>query len=273
MDSAQEVLDDLRDEQVALDEVVAPLREEHWRLETPSPGWTIAHQVAHLAYFDDAAAVAMRDPEDFARSRDELVAAAMSDPSAMDRITLGARLEMGPADLLGDWRAARSHLLEAAGTLDDDRRIEWYGPSMSQRSFLTARLMETWAHGLDVLDALDAAGVGHVQRTGSERLRHVAHLGVVTRGWSYAVRGREAPGAAVRVELLSPTGGTWSWGPDDAADLIEGPAWDFCAVVTQRRHPGDTDLRITGDDAAEWMSLAQAFAGGPSEGPPPRRHR
>ena len=143
----------------------------------------------------------------------------------------------------------------AAASVAADARIEWYGPSMSKRSFLTARLMEAWAHGQDVVDAVDGA------RPSTDRLRHVAQLGVITRGWSYKNRGLEVPTGDVRVDLDAPSGGVWTWGADDAADSITGPAEDFCLVVTQRRHVDETRLVLNGALAREWMELAQAFAG------------
>jgi uncharacterized protein (TIGR03084 family) len=134
---------------------------------------------------------------------------------------------------------------------------------MSAASSVTARLMETWAHGQDIADALGA------RREPTARLRHVAHLGVAAFGFSFRLNGREAPAAPVRVELAAPGGGTWAWGPGGAPDTVTGPALDFCLAVTQRRHVDDTALRITGPVAAEWMGIAQAFAGPPGPGRPP----
>lgn len=264
------VLEDLAAEQEALDAVVAPLDPAAWGLPTPSPGWSIAHQIAHLTYFDHAAAQAMTDPDAFAASRAALIETVMADPDSMDDITLSAYLDLDPSGLLAAWREARSALARAAEELPEGRRVEWYGPSMSARSFLTARLMEVWAHGSDVLGALDDAGVVHAARPDTDRLRHIAHLGVVTRGWSYVVRGDEAPDGEVLVELTAPSGEVWTWGPEEASQSIRGAAGDFCAVVTQRANVADTDLEVSGDLAEEWMSVAQAFAGGPTLGPPPR---
>lgn len=264
------VLQDLLAEHAALDAVVSDLAEADWALSTPSAGWTVAHQIAHLTYFDNAAATAIVDPGSFAQARDQLFAAGLEDPTAVDDMTLGPYLAMRPTDLLEAWRHGRAELESAAATLQDGQRVEWYGPSMSARSFLTARLMETWAHGQDVIDALVAAGVATADREPTDRLRHVAHLGVVTRDWSYVVRGAEAPEDGVRVELAAPSGATWEWGPQEASSVIRGPAVDFCLVVTQRRNVGDTSLEVTGDAAADWMRVAQAFAGGATEPPAPR---
>jgi uncharacterized protein (TIGR03084 family) len=258
MTDVQELTGDLRDEQDSLDAVVADLDEDRWATPTPSPGWTVADQIGHLTYFDGAASLAITDPAAFESSVGELVAT-MRDGSA-DDLTLHRHL--APAELLAAWRANRRRLAEVAAPLDAKARIPWYGPSMSARSFLTARLMETWAHGQDVVDALGA------DRPASGRLRHIAQLGFITRGWSYANRGLEVPEAPVRVELAGPDGDTWSWGPDDASDVVRGDALDFCLVVTQRRHLSDTGLDVVGDAALDWMLKAQAFAGPPTVRPP-----
>ena len=123
--------------------------------------------------------------------------------------------------------------------------------------------METWAHGQDVADALS------VNRPATDRLKHIAHLGVATFDWSFQVRGLEKPDVAVRVVLKGPSGDLWTWGPEDAADRIRGDAEDFCLVVAQRRHFLDTHLEVVGKTAEKWMTVAQAFAGPPAQGPPP----
>ena len=131
---------------------------------------------------------------------------------------------------------------------------------MALSSFATARLMETWAHGQDVADALG------VRREPTSRLRHIAHIGVRTRGFAYALRDKPVPEGDVRVELDAPDGSTWTWGSADAADRVTGPALDFCLVVTQRRHVADTAVKADGPLAEEWLSIAQAFAGSPGAG-------
>ena len=261
MDVADEVAADLAAEQQALDDVVAGLPPELWQAPTSSPGWTVADQIGHLTYFDGTAALAMTDPPAFDRHRRQLLKS-FGDARAMEAATLAVYRTMKPEVLLATWREGRSQLARAAASVPADARIEWYGPSMSKRSFLTARLMETWAHGQDVVDA-----VGGV-RPPSDRSRHVAQLGVITRGWSYKNRGMDMPDGEVRVELTAPSGEVWTWGPDDAADSITGPAEDFCLVVTQRRHVDDTSLVANGALAREWMEVAQAFAGTPTTKPP-----
>jgi uncharacterized protein (TIGR03084 family) len=264
MTDVSTVLVDLVAEQAALDDVVAGLSDEDWRRSTPSPRWTVADQIAHLAYFDRTAAAAIADPERFAELRDELFSGFGGGDEGVDRLTLGPSRSLSPVDLLDHWREGRRMLAEAATTLDDDTRVEWYGPSMGSKSFLTARLMECWAHGQDIVDTVDG------DRPPTDRLRHIAQLGVVTRAWSYANRGEEPPAGEVRVRLDVPSGAEWTWGPEDAESSVDGEAEDFCLVVTQRRHVDDTALDVVGEAARGWLERAQAFAGPPTDGPPVR---
>jgi uncharacterized protein (TIGR03084 family) len=249
-----DVLDDLIAEQETLDRVVAGLGDGQYATATPSPRWNVSDQLGHLTYFDNTAALAITDPAAFAAHRDDLVRS-LADQLAADDITLGAFRALAPAEQLTAWRHGRLDLEAAARTLTDDTRIEWYGPSMGSKSFLTARLMEVWAHGQDVCDAVGAT------RAATDRIRHIAQLGVITRGWSYLVRGEQPPDGDVRVELTAPSGAVWTWGADDAPARVRGPAEDFCLVVTQRRHVGDTRLELVGESARDWMHKAQAFAG------------
>ena len=249
--TAASVRQDLLAEQDDLDTIVAPMAPDRWELITPSPGWTIGDQIGHLAYFDRAAAAAIVDLERFRTMRAEL-ADHLADPAAADEATLSAARAMSPAALLEYWRVGRGELADAASTLADDTRIEWYGPSMGSKSFLTARLMEAWAHGQDIADALG------VERAPTDRLRHIAQLGYITRGWTYANRGLEMPDGDVRVELTAPSGATWTWGPDDAhehGDRIGPRLLPRDQPATQRgRHRPDRRRscgpRLAGEGAA-----------------------
>jgi uncharacterized protein (TIGR03084 family) len=173
-----------------------------------------------------------------------------------------ARTMTGP-QVLAWWRTARAALIEAYRPLDPATRITWYGPTMSARTFVTARLMEAWAHGQDVVDTLG------LSRPATARLHHVAHLGVIARGWSYTTRGLTPPTGDVRVELVGPNGEAWTWGDAEAADRVRGSALDFCLVATRRRHVADTALVAEGPIATEWLPMAQAFAGPPGPGRAP----
>ncbi|CQD23959.1 wyosine base formation [Mycobacterium lentiflavum] len=254
--SMDALADDLSAETADLRAMLVALTDADWRRETPAVGWHIGDQVSHLAYFDDAAVQAATDPDGFLAELARLDAAGGVNPDS-----IAARYRDVPGVGLLAWLdEARGCLLGVYRALDPAARVPWFGPSMSAASALTARLMETWAHGQDIADALG------VDRVPSDRLRHVAHLGVHARAFSYTANGRRAPELPVRVELIAPSGVIWSWGPEDAADRVSGPALDFCWVVTQRRHRDDTALAIRGPAAGEWMAIAQAFAGPPGQG-------
>ena len=203
-------------------------------------------------------------PTAFAASASDLVAGVIA--GGLDEVTLGPARAMAPGELLAQWRDARAGLLAAAAAHDPASRVPWYGPDMSLASFLGARVMETWAHGTDVADALG------VEVPATDRLSHVARLGVATRAWSYVVRGDAVPEGRVRVSLTAPSGATWEYGDADADDAVTGPALDFCLVVTQRRHLDDTALAC-GELGRDWLVRAQCFAGGPTLGPTPRGSR
>jgi uncharacterized protein (TIGR03084 family) len=256
-----DVLTDLLAEQAALDPIVRALSDDDWDTPTASPRWSVTDQIAHLTYFDHAAAFAINSPERWDEEMQRLFGAAGGGEGGVDELTLSAVRDLPAGERRGAWVAGRAALEAAVQDLDDETRVPWYGPSMGAKSFLTARLMECWAHGQDVVDAVGA------ERKPTDRLRHIAQLGYLTRGWTYANRKIEAPPGEVRVNLTAPSGAQWSWGPEEAESTVTGTAEDFCLVVTQRRHLDDVDLELIGDAAIDWLSKAQAFAGPPTDGP------
>jgi uncharacterized protein (TIGR03084 family) len=250
------IVADLRAESDDLDALVTPLPADRWADLTPAPGWTIAHQIAHLLWTDRVALTAVTDEAAFA----ELLAAATADPVGFVDAGAEELAAMAPGELLADWRVTRGHLHEALLKVADGRKLPWFGPPMSAASMATARLMETWAHGLDVADALG------VQRPASDRLRSIAHLGVRTRDYAFIVNNLAPPTEPFLVELRGPGGDTWSWGPADAVQRVTGSAEDFCFLVTQRRPLSTLDITAHGADAQRWLEIAQAFAGPPGPG-------
>jgi uncharacterized protein (TIGR03084 family) len=254
------VLRDLAAEGGALDALVADLDEAGWRTPTPAAGWDVATQVVHLAWTDEVAVAAATDKAAW----DTYVLKAIEDPEGYVDAEALAGAQASAAEILERWRRARPALQAALRAYPGGQKLPWFGPPMSPASMATARFMETWAHSLDVHDAL---GVGHEP---TDRIRHVAHLGVRTRNFAFGVHGLEPPPEEFRVELTAPSGELWAWGPVDAAQSVRGPAYDFCLRVTQRRHRDDLDLVAVGPDAERWLDLAQAFAGPPGRGRAPR---
>jgi uncharacterized protein (TIGR03084 family) len=253
------IVADLAAEHEALDAIVADLDEAAWSSQTPAQGWTVTDQIGHLTFFDEKAALAITDRETFGV---ELTDAA-GDIDAYMKGHLRVARSSSPRDVLKRWRTERARLLTALTPLDPATRLPWYGPDMSARSFATARLMETWAHGQDVADALGA------YREPTDRLGHIAFLGVRTIEWSFTINGLERPSETVCVELHAPSGSLWTWNEGTSRNLVRGSAEEFCLVVTQRRHVDDTELYVRGPVAKRWMEIAQAFAGPPGSGRAP----
>ncbi|WP_067677636.1 TIGR03084 family metal-binding protein [Nocardia miyunensis] len=245
------LLDDLAAECADLDRIVAGLPAAQWALATPAPGWTIAHQIGHLTWTDEVATLSATDDAAFGELvRDALPrAGTFVDEAAVEAAAAP------PEELLERWRRGREALAQALLAVPAGTKLSWFGPPMSPASMVSARLMETWAHGQDVADALG------VTRTPTARLRTIAHIGVRTRNFAYAVHDRPIPAEDFRIELTAPDGAVWNWGPESASQRVTGPAVDFCLRVTQRRHLDDLALEATGADAREWLTIAQAFAG------------
>ena len=254
-----DVLADLTAECAELDAVVAPLPAAEWERATPAAGWTIAHQIGHLAWTDDIATLAATDADAFTGRLQEALASGSLD-TFVDRAAEEWRAR---PDLLDVWRRGRTALADALRAVPPGAKLPWFGPPMSATSMATARLMETWAHGQDVADALEVA------RPVTDRIRHVAHIGVRARDFAFRVHGLEPPAEPFRVELTGSSGAAWTWGPEDAAQRVSGPALDFCLLVTRRRHRADLAVIAHGADADQWLDIAQAFAGPPGEGRKP----
>ncbi len=305
------MIDDLLAEYRELAQLCESLKPADWQRRSAFYGWTAWDEIAHLCYFDEAALTSCTEPARFAHEAQALGqrTAAGEEISAIARAAYG-HLD-GPA-LLAHWRPRFESLAMTLGAMDLKARLNWYGPPMSARSFISARLMETWAHGQDVWDLM------RQRRPGNARLKHIAHLGVSTFGWSFVNRGLPVPEAAPCVRLTAPataastvgsgasrvagagasvstSGGSdsasgsgsgsgsdtgtgtgtgiddaeWIWGDPASPHHVSGSALDFCLLVTQRRHVADTDLVYSPGAVAQWLAIAQCFAGAPASGPAP----
>ncbi|MEX0349202.1 MAG: TIGR03084 family metal-binding protein [Paracoccaceae bacterium] len=242
-----------------LDEVLGALTGPDWDAATLFKGWTINDVLVHLHFWNGAADLALRDPNGFADESRALLAAINA---AGFRATENARVsERGPA-LREAWRERYVDMGPRWAALDPKARIQWVGPEMSVRSAMTARQMETWAHGQAVFDVLGQ------QRQEHDRIRNVVMLGVNTFAWSFRVHGRDVPEQVPKLRLTAPSGGEWDFG-EDAKNMITGAALEFAQVVAQTRNVADTDLEVSGPIAKEWMAIAQCFAGGPETPPAP----
>ena len=252
----------LRDLQAEHDDLVSAMdgiSEADWDAATPAPDWSVRDQISHLAFFDGVTVLAITDADAFASLRDEI----MKDLSGYVNAVGGSNRDKSGAEML-DWFAnERAALVKALRDVDPGTKVPWFGPSMAPASKATARIMETWAHGQDIVDALS------LDRPPTDRLEHVCHIGVRAFPNSFRANNRDVPEVPVRVELAGPSGQQWTWGDEGAADAVRGDALDFCLVVTQRRHLTDTKLVVTGPVATDWMSIAQAFAGPPGVGRQP----
>lgn len=259
MSTFDKLLNELEVESVLLLDFLRALDASSWELPSTAEGWAIRDQVSHLAYFDDAAVLAAVEPERFKAEAKRLWALGPTFPD----VVAEEHRHLNAAALL-DWLAtSRSRLLETFRGLDGRARVPWFGPDMSLTSSATARFMETWAHGLDVQEAFGS------HPAFNPRLFHIAHLGVRTRGFSFALRELPQPVDDVYVELAAGDE-VWTWGDPAAENAVTGSALDFCLLVTQRRHRADTDVVAHGPVADAWLSLAQAFAGAPGRGRAPR---
>jgi len=257
-----DLCDDLLAEYDELADLCDGLSDAQWQQNSKFYGWTPWDEVAHLAYFDGAAIEAIDDAPTFQKNAQAL----MQQMLRGEQISAIARAHYAATPdrrLLAPWRERYRELVQRLRVRDPKDRLPWYGPSMSARSFATARLMETWAHGQDIWD------VAGRRRPLTHRLRHIAHLGVTTLGWTYVNRQQPVPQVTPFVQLDAPEGGSWSWGDPATEERVCGPAFDFCLVVTQRRHVQDTRLRVQGPITQQWLQMAQCFAGPPADGPAP----
>ncbi|MGH3329220.1 MAG: TIGR03084 family metal-binding protein [Streptomycetales bacterium] len=248
------LLEDLATERDDLHKVLGTLDPGGWAVATPAEPWTVRDQVVHLGFFDRVATLPATDPPAFEAE----LRSALTDYEAYMR----GHLEDGPppgGDVLAYWAREAAAFDHAYRNLDPFARLPWFATRMSARSMVTARLMETWAHGQDVCDGLGVA------RVPTARLRHIAHLAIRARPYGWVVRDRQPPAEPIRVELTAPDGSTWTFEPE-GTQCVQGSALDFCLVLNQRRHVDDTGLRARGADAQEWLRIGQAFAGPPGPG-------
>jgi uncharacterized protein (TIGR03084 family) len=253
---------DFRAEADELHAFLGTLSEGDWSRPTTFQRWTPWDVVAHLHLYDEVSLASLSGEEVFAQERSRLVGRIAKGTTNADlaRERFG---QLGAAELLAHWIAGARDLADQLAASDPKRRLPWFGPDMGVRMFTTARLMETWAHGQEVYDLM------RVERTHTDRLKHIAEIGVRTYAWTFVNRKLEVPGPPPYVRLAAPSGATWEWNEPSATSFVRGSAADFCRTVTQVRNVADTSLEVVGDVAQRWMAIAQCFAGGAADPPKP----
>lgn len=255
MQQAQDFLDETR----ALSAIIAPLSDRDYLQQTAFKAWTIDMVLRHLHFWNKAALMSVMDEAAFS----DLVTAMMGNIQSGRLTAFENEYLQGLSGraLLNAWCDSAEETAAGFSTCDPSQRVKWVGPSMSARSSITARLMETWAHGQEVYDHLGLI------RKNADRIRNIVVLGVNTYEWTFRNRREEPPGPMPFVELTAPSGDIWKYGTENAEERIQGLAEEFCQVVTQTRNIADTHLSVSGDIATAWMQQAQCFAG-PAQEPP-----
>lgn len=255
---------DFRHDCDALYALLEPIDANDFVQETGFKGWTFDMILRHLYIWNGAAALslagALNDDDSmfkgfFAKVGESLQSGSLPD---FEHDYLGG---LSGKELLARWHNDYPKIAEAFADVDPKMRLPWAGPSMSARSSITARQMETWAHAQAIYDALG------VRRINNDAIKNIAVLGVNTFGWTFKNRREEVPDTMPFLVLDAPSGEQWTFGEESDDERIEGLAEEFCQVVTQVRNIADTDLNVRGDIAARWMSIAQCFAGRPVDPP------
>lgn len=253
---------DFREESDALFDLLAPLNEQDWERKTQFKSWTINDVVAHLHFGDYAANLALQDSTAFREFARSFAATSRRGVGHLAATHAWLEGEKNRA-LLQRWRNFSQAMADRFAVADPKRRVPWFGPDMSVRSSITARLMETWAHAQAVYDVLGTT------RSNTDRIKNIVVLGINTFGWTFTNRGLAVPANIPYVRLTAPSGVLWEWNQPNQDNFIEGSAVEFCQVVTQVRNIADTTLRVVGETATVWMSIAQCFAGSPENPPAP----
>ncbi|MFT7651201.1 MAG: hypothetical protein ACI9ON_000690 [Limisphaerales bacterium] len=257
-----QVVADLAAEGASLHELLSDMDTGIWTQSTTFKQWSVWDVVAHLHFADHMALTSITSSDDFANLMKRL-----RDKSIPNYAGQWLSDEQGNAingpELLERWYSLFNELCENLARADPTKRFDWVGPGMKAKMFATARLMETWAHGWEIYD------LTNIPRDHTDRLSHIATIGVRTFGWTFNNRGLPVPDQPPFVCLSAPSGDEWTWNEANVDDCIRGSAVDFCQVVTQVRNVADTNLEVVGDAALAWMNIAQCFAGPPEDPPAP----
>ncbi len=252
---------DFREESEAVFALLDGLDDQDWGRKTQFKEWTLNDIIAHLHMGNYAADLSLQDTNAFLDLVKEFAAGSQQHGRlAFTQVWLNG---LRARTLLHHWRDFSLEMTERFAVADPKKRVQWFGPDMSVRSSITARLMETWAHSQAIYDLLGQT------RANTDRIKNVVVMGVNTFGWTFTNRNLTVPPDIPSLRLSAPSGEIWEWNQPDQENRIEGSAVEFCQVVTQVRNIADTSLRVSGDTATRWMAIAQCFAGPPEEPPAP----
>lgn len=254
---------DFQQESQALAEHLSALTDADLATATAFKQWTLNDIIAHLHFFNQMAHYSLVDETRFADEMKKLYER-MAGGQSMVQATNELLDGLHGHSLLEAWQQTISEMTPQWIDADPRQRLKWVGPTMSVRSSISARLMETWAHGQAAYDLMG------IERINTDRIRSVVVMGINTFGWTFKNRDEPVPASPPRVVLQAPSGTQWLFHEDASqTDSIKGSAEAFCQVVTQVRHASDTDLVVSGPTASAWMSKAQCFAGKPNDPPAP----
>ena len=254
-----------KEESDALYKLLINADKNSFKLKTQFKSWTINDVLYHLHVWNIAALLSLKNENEFKEFMQNFMEAVKSGNSAREYEKILSDNTEG-LDLLNLWKETYEKISNEFAKSDPKKRVKWAGPDMSVRSSITARHMETWAHGQEIFDQLG------FERIDTYRIKNIVVIGVNTFGWTYINRNLSIPEKMPKLSLLSPSNELWEWNEDNEEDMISGSATEFSQVVTQVRNINDTSLKVSGKIANEWMSIAQCFAG-PPENPPEKGTR
>lgn len=241
----REILSDLVAEQQFLDQSLQRIPIKNWDRVTPAKPWTVRDTISHLADFAELAADALVGGEKVQEWR------TATDLDALRQRAIKKGRSMRPQDVIEWWRGGRARVVEPLSHMSEDDRVEWIEGSMSAKTFATFRLMETWAHGLDIYQALD------IEVEDTARIRHVCWLGWKTLPYAFKAAGVDY--SPIRVEVIGPGYAKWTYGPAEAENQIKGSASEWARVVVRRIPPKKARLKTSGELAQKALEVAQAY--------------
>lgn len=259
----KEIVNDLIAEQSSVDTLVADLTEEQWLIPLPDVEmWNIKDAIIHIAFFDYAATKLMKG------GAEDLISFSQTESGEDKYVRATKYRHLTGAEVLSWWREERTRMACTFYEKHPKDRIPWApGLPMSAKSLASARLMELWAHSVDISDAL---GIDPVVK---DRITSTLFLSWQARANSYTINDLIMPDTPMYLELTLPSGEIWAKGDPAAENYIKGSAREWALVAIRRRNWMDSDLEVVGEEARRYASIVQTYAGWADEAPPAKRQR